>query len=224
MSRFFALRPSETRWVFGCAVVLALLAADVATGGLLDHFDHVVRDQIQSRAQVTPWWLRLPGDIGEPGIAAALVVAAALVTAQVLWRGWPLLLALGNLAAVEVVTLVVKTAIGRQGPEEVTGTDGYPGFFPSGHAGTSAVCVGTVVFLVSTWSRPRRLDAAVWAGQLGGFAVGSVSALRSLLDDSHWLTDGVGGLLVASVTMTLGFAAARRYVGRTLVPGGVGAS
>ncbi len=221
MSRFFALRPGEARWVFGGSVAFAFLAADVATGGLLDHFDHVVREQIQPRAPVTPWWMGLPGDVGEAGIAAGLVVAAALVTSQVLWRGWPMLLALGNLVAVEVMTLLVKTAIGRPGPGEVVGTEGYPGFFPSGHASTSAVCVGTVVFLVATWGRPRRLDIAAWAGQLGGLGVGAVSALRSMLEDFHWLTDGVGGLLVASVTMTLGFAAARRYVGTALVPGGV---
>ncbi len=219
MTRFFALSHREVHWVAGCALVLALVSADVVSGGLLSHVDSVVRDWIQPRASNAPAWMGMPGDLGEVGIAAGLLVAACLVTAQVTWRAWPLALGAGNLVAVELAVLVLKGLIGRPGPSTEPDRPGYPGYFPSGHTATSAVCAGTVVFLVLTWGSTHRLSQASLAGQGAGLAVGAVSGAQAALEDHHWISDGIGGLLLASIVLTLGFAAARRYVARTPRPG-----
>jgi membrane-associated phospholipid phosphatase len=183
---------------------------------MLDHLDHVVRNAVQHRSPQTPAWLGPPGDLGEIGVAATLMVAAALVTAQLTRRAWPVGLATANLAAVETVVLLLKTAIGRPGPGWRAHLDGYPGYFPSGHTATSAVCAGTVVFLlVTARGSGRWLGAASPAGQLAGLVAGALSAVDALLGDFHWLTDAIGGLLVSSVVLTLGFAAARTHVRRT---------
>ncbi len=221
MTRFFALSSKEVRWTIGCLVVLALLSADVVSGGLLTHVDSVIRGHIQPRSSPTPAWMGLPSYLGNIGIATAVLVALSLVTAQVTWRLWPLALAAANLVAVELAILVLKTAIGRPGPGVLADLGGYPGYFPSGHAATSAVCAGTGVFLLFAWASVRRLDSACLAGQLSGLLVGVVSTVRAMLLDLHWLTDGIGGLVLASVTLTLGFAAARRYVATTLRPAGL---
>jgi membrane-associated phospholipid phosphatase len=219
LSRIFALERREARWILGCLVCLALLSADVLTGGVLDHLDHVVRNAVQQRSPQTPAWLGPPGNLGEIGVATALMLAAALVTARVVRRAWPVVLAIANLAAVETVVLLLKTAIGRPGPGSRARLDGYPGYFPSGHTATSAVCAGTVAFLlVTAWGSGRRLSAASPAGQLAGLVAGVLSAVDALLGDFHWLTDAVGGLLVSSVVLTLGFAAARTHVRRTSRP------
>jgi membrane-associated phospholipid phosphatase len=219
VGRVFALDRREAGWIFGCLVCLAVVAADVLTGGLLDHLDHVVREAVRQRSPHPPAWLGPPGDLGEIGVATALMLAAALITAQAIWRAWPVVLAIANLAMVETSVLLLKTAIGRPGPGPRAQLDGYPGYFPSGHTATSAVCAGTVVFLlVTAWGSGRWLDAASPAGQFGGLVAGALSAVDAVLGDFHWLTDAVGGLLVSSVVLTLGFAAARAHVQRTFRP------
>lgn len=219
VSTFFALDRSEGRWIFVCLVCLVLLSADVLTGGLLNHVDHGVRDAVQQRSPHPPAWLGPPSNLGEIGTATAFMLVSALVTAQVIWRAWPVVLALANLAVVEAAVLLLKTAIGRPGPGTRASLDGYPGYFPSGHTATSAVCAGTVMFLLCTcWGSVRWLGTASTAGQLAALAAGVVSAVDAVLGDFHWLTDAVAGLIVASVVLTLGFAAARAHVHRTYRP------
>jgi membrane-associated phospholipid phosphatase len=219
MSRFFALDRREVRWVLYCLLALALVSADVLTGGLLDHFDHVVRDRVHGPAPSLPAWMGEPGSLGEIGSATAVMLVAALVAAQVLWRAWPVALALGNVAAVELSVLLLKVAVARPGPGARARLDGYPGYFPSGHTATSAVCAGTVVFLVLVcWGSVGWLGTASLAGQVAGLAVGVASGVGAVLGDFHWLTDAVGALLLSSVVLTLGFAAARAHVRRTFRP------
>jgi membrane-associated phospholipid phosphatase len=216
---FFALDRREGRWIFGCLVCLVLLSADVLTGGPLNHLDHAVRDAVQQRSPHPPAWLGPPSNLGEIGTATAFMLVAALVTSQVIWRAWPVVLAVANLAVVEAAVLLLKTVIGRPGPGTRARLGGYPGYFPSGHTATSAVCVGTVGFLVAIcWGSVRRLGTASTAGQLAGLAGGVVSAVDAVLGDFHWLTDAVGGLLVSSVVLTIGFGAARGHVHRTYRP------
>jgi membrane-associated phospholipid phosphatase len=216
MRRLFALGGGEVRWLLGSVVVLALLSADIESGGLLTHVDHVVRDSLQPHRLGAPGWLVLPGNLGEAGVATAVLVAVSMVTAQVTWRLWPLVLGVANLAVGGLVVLVLKTVIARPGPGGGDGPAGYPGYFPSGHTATSAVCSGTAVFLVvCAWSSVRRLDRATSAGRATGMVVGALSAADAVLEDHHWVTDGLGGMLVAFIVLTLGFAAARRHVGRS---------
>jgi membrane-associated phospholipid phosphatase len=219
MSRFFALDRREVRRVLYCLLALALLSADVLTEGLLDHVDHVVHGRVQGHAEHLPAWMGPPGNLGEIGTATAVMLVAALVAAQILWRAWPVLLALGNVAAVELCVLLLKVAVARPGPGSRAQLDGYPGYFPSGHTATSAVCAGTVVFLaVVCWGSVGWLGTASAAGQVAGLAVGTASGVGAVLGDFHWLTDAVGALLLSSVVLTLGFGAARAHVRRTFRP------
>jgi undecaprenyl-diphosphatase len=212
MKRFFAPTAVEARWSITCLVLLVLMSADVVSHGPLSHLDHVVRDAVQPRTAGTPTWMVLPGTMGEVGIGTALLVAVCLVTAQATWRLWPLALGVANLLTVELAVLVLKTVIGRPGPGALANRTGYPGYYPSGHTATSAVSAGTAIFLVCAWGSVRRLDLASIAGGVGGLVVGAISAARAILEDFHWLTDGLAGLLLASMVLTMGFAAARRYL------------
>jgi undecaprenyl-diphosphatase len=205
--------------VFWCVVVIVLVSADVLTGGPLTSVDHVLRDQVQLRSPHAPGWMSPPDNLGEVGTATGLMLGAALVAAQVLWRAWPVALAVANLAAVEILVLLLKAAVARPGPGSRARLDGYPGYFPSGHTATSAVCAGTVAFLaVTCWGSVRWVDKAAVTGQVVGLLVGAVSAVSAVLGDFHWLTDTVGAMLLASVVLTLGFAAAREHVRRTFRP------
>lgn len=207
------LQPHERRIVAVASLVFAFATADVFTGGPLTALDARVRGLVQSRVSATPAWMEVAGDVGNVGVAAAVLAIAGLVAAQVRWRLWPLALVAGNFVAAEGVVLLAKTAVGRPGPGDRADPAGYPGYFPSGHTATAAVAVGTVVFLLMVGrSSSTGFGTAARVGQLAGLAAGVVAAIRAVLGDFHWLTDGLGGLAVAGAVLVFGFAAVRPYL------------
>lgn len=213
MTEKLRLRPQEVRTVVLAGCVFAFATADVVTGGPLTHLDGQIRHGVQPRPAATPAWLGLPGALGDLGFAAAVVAIAGLVCAQALWRWWPLGLAAGNFVATEVAVLVVKTAVGRPGPGIWADRTGYPGYFPSGHTATATVATGTVTFLaIVAWSRGARRDRAAWVALVCGLAMGLLAAVRAVLGDFHWPSDGLGGLALATLVLVVGFAMVRTYV------------
>lgn len=219
MTRRLRLRPEEVRIVVLAGCVFAFATADVVTGGPLSHLDGQIRAAVQPRATATQAWLGFPGDMGDLGFAAAALAIAGLVCAHAFWRLWPLGLAVGNFVAAEVAVLVLKTAVGRPGPGMWADRTDYPGYFPSGHTTTAAVATGTVVFLaIVGWSRGARLDQAAWIGLGCGLAMGLLAAVRAVLGDFHWATDGLAGLALATVVMVAGFAVVRTHLESDATP------
>jgi len=84
--------------------------------------------------------------------------------------------------------------------------------FPSGHTTTSAVCVATMVWLLLAARGPLpgpRVRVAVTAS---GLVVGAVTGWAALLADNHWLSDVMGGLLLACVVVVIGLELGTRLV------------
>lgn len=215
MSRFLVLRHWEKIAILAAAIVFVLLAIDVAFHGLATHLDDQIRDLIQPRKPATPLWMAFPGGLGELWVATPLFVLAGVLVAQQRWQWWPLVLALGSFAAVELAVLVLKLLIGREGPGAQAERIGYPGYFPSGHTATSAVCFGVVVYLLMCARDPLgKAERASRIGLVGGLLFGAITAWRSVLGDFHWFADGVGGLLLAFVVLVVAFAACRTYFNR----------
>jgi undecaprenyl-diphosphatase len=210
------LTPDEWRVVLVAGLVSAFTLADVLTGGPLTHLDGQIRAAVQPRPPATAVWLTVAGAAGDLGFAAAALAIIGLVTAQAMWRIWPLALAMGNLAAVEVAVLVLKSLVGRPGPGESAGLAGYPGFYPSGHTATAAVATGTVVFLGRVgWSRTAPLMQASWLALISGLAMGSLAAIQAVLGDFHWASDCLGGLALAVLVLVPGFALTRTHLARS---------
>lgn len=205
-----SLRPIDVRVLGVSLVAFALVTADVVSGGPLTHLDAQIRAGVQPRLPPNSAWMGIAGSLGDIGVAATVMAIAGLVAAQIRWRFWPLLLAAGNLVAVEIMVYGVKAAVGRPGPGVEADRTGYPGYFPSGHTATAAVATATVVFLVlaSRWGAAR-LDRASTVALVAGLVVGVVAAVRSVLGDFHWASDVLGGLATAAIVLTLGFATAR---------------
>jgi membrane-associated phospholipid phosphatase len=194
-------------------VVFALVAADVITGGPLTFVDAQVRQGVQTPTPAVPVWMAILSAPGDVGIAAASMGIAGLVAAHARWRLWPLGLAAGNFVAVETLIYGAKTAVARPGPGIGGDRTGYPGYFPSGHSATAAVSAGTVLFLVlaSRWAGVR-LERAFTLALAAGLVVGLVTAVRAVLGDFHWVSDGLGGLAVGALVLTFGFSLARSTV------------
>lgn len=195
-------------------VGLVLLTGDVVSGGPLTHADEWLRDAVQPQsAAASPGWTAAAGGLGELGVAVALMAIISAVVAQYSWRLWPIVLAAANFVVAEALVLALKAAVGRPGPGIGADRADYPGYFPSGHTTTAAVCGGTVVFLLMmAGGDPHRINQAATWGRLIGVVLGSATALYAVLGDQHWATDCLAGLLVAVVVLTTSFAVCRAHL------------
>ncbi len=190
--------------VVGCGVLYVFLVVDVVAGGLVTKLDETVAESVGQDANDSRW--AALANVGSFGVSGTLVVIAALVCAQRLWRAWPVILTAAAVAAMSLVVLVTKVLIGRPGPPGVEPDEDYPGYFPSGHTATSVVCLGLTAYLVTTLVRPgfggsggRARGVAMMVGLTGGVLAGTGSVLSGF----HWLSDVLGGLLVGVAVLAL---------------------
>ncbi len=201
--------------IVGCGVLYGFLVVDVVAGGLVTKLDETVAESVGPDANESRW--AALANIGSFGVSGTLVVIAALVCAQRLWRVWPVLLAAGAVATMSLVVLVTKVLVGRPGPPGVEPAEDYPGYFPSGHTATSVVCLGLTAFLVMTLFRPGLGDAG---GRARGVAIvvgvggGVLAGASSVLSGYHWLSDVLGGLLVGVAVLALALTLAPRVQAR----------
>ncbi len=194
------------------AVVVALMTADVLADGLLVSLDRAVHDATVP-AGAAPSWTGPVGRFGEVPVTGALLIAVALVSMQVLWRWWPGILAAANLAVLGIVVGGLKWPIARTGPDGTQAEGGQLGYFPSGHTATSAICIGTTIFLLlACHTRGRQLARAQRAAVLVGMAAGIAVGSAAVLGGYHWLSDVVASLVISAVVVQVGISICRRYV------------
>ena len=111
--------------------VFALLALDIAIHGLVTQLDDQVRDMVQPREPATPLWMAFSGRARRAlGRHAVVRDRRRWSSRSSTWQWWPLVLAVGSFAAVELAILVLKLLVGREGPGAQAERIGYPGYFP----------------------------------------------------------------------------------------------
>jgi len=177
-----------------CLGSLALLTVAVRTG-VTDSLDVSAREHFrpdfvwgddQQRANHVVYWL------GPPKILAVFAVGCAVVS---LWRWslWPLVQ--GGLAVAMAAGMVVtlKFLVSRVDPTGQHTSLG--GSYPSGHSAVLVVCLVTGAMLVSCPTQ--------WWQRVGCALLVGVLAISMLEVGLHWLTDIVGGALIAGVTVGL---------------------
>jgi undecaprenyl-diphosphatase len=143
-------------------------------------------------------------DLGNLTVALPVLLAVA---AYVSWRAlraglprwWlPPLAALVTMAAVPVLVVPLKEAVGRTGPPGAAG-DGY---YPSGHTATAAVAYGAAVLVLLPWLRNRRLRRELTIACLALVASVSFGLIRR---GYHWPLD-VAGSWCLSAMLLLGLS------------------
>jgi undecaprenyl-diphosphatase len=142
-----------------------------------------------------------------------VVFAAAAVSCQVTWRLWPAGFAVVTFGVAEVLVVVVKAIVGRPGPGVWADRDGYPGYFPSGHAATAMVATGIVVFLAMVVPRgSRRRGQASLASLVAGLVVGSAAGAYAIVGDYHWTSDVVGSIALTAPVLVVAGAVVRTRI------------
>jgi undecaprenyl-diphosphatase len=177
-----------------CLVLLAALTTAVATG-VTDSLDVWVREQFrpglmwgpdQQRASHVVSWL------APSRMVLLLAIGSAVVGA---WRrtAWPLVRSALAVALTGGLTLALKVLLDRVDPRGEHTSLG--GSFPSGHSAILLVCVATGAMLVSCPTR--------WWQRAGVVLLATVLTVAMLYVALHWLTDMVGGALVAGIVLEL---------------------
>jgi len=174
------------------AALLALLTVAVATGAtnaldvsVRNHFrPDLVWGVDQQRASHVVSWL------SPPRMLVLLFLGAAVVSA---WRRtvWPLVQAAAAVALTGALTLGLKILLDRADPKGEHTSIG--GSFPSGHSAILLVSVATGAMILSCPTR--------WWQRTGVLLAEVALGVAMLYDALHWLTDIVGGVLIAGVVL-----------------------
>ncbi|MEU6853313.1 phosphatase PAP2 family protein [Actinacidiphila alni] len=148
--------------------------------------------------------------VAVPVLLVAVVLAGRLGRRAGVARWWlPPLAAVVTMALLPVAVNTVKEAVLRPAPgRTVPRTDGY-GYFPSGHAGTSAVAYGLALLLLLPYVRRPAARTALTAGTLTLQAAVGVALVWC---DFHWPLDVLASWCL-TVTLLSWFAAAALFSG-----------
>lgn len=185
-------------------VVLAMLTANVLTGGPLVGLDQRVREVVRADATSVAWrWIAGPAslivNLGDLSVAIPALLLTALLLAARRRDQRPLLSAAAAIGLLQVAVVPAKILIGRSAPGYAHADPGALGAFPSGHAATAGVCYGVAVLLLAP-GLPVRVRRAVTTAVI---AVCFLVGLSLVWCDDHWLTDVVAGWALAGIIVRL---------------------
>lgn len=193
-----ASRPAPVaRWPVALAVGIALLvivlAVTINHGWLAARIDRPVERWVTAhRTAGLTAFFRGATNIGAPATA---FIGGLVLTAFALARSVRVALILAAVTLVRpLVSTVVKNAIGRPRPQLSQLVTAGGDAFPSGHALAACTCWGALPVVVVLWSGTR--VAVRTATTIAVVLVGVVAASRVYLG-VHWLTDVLGGMLLA---------------------------
>lgn len=172
----------------GCALAFVVVTLLVVTH-VTDHLDDVVRDVFRPHDEWGTTQLRADHIVEglKPPIMALFLAAVAGAWSLHRRSWWPAIYAaaIGGCAVALVET--IKIVLGRADPHGDVPTLG--GSYPSGHTVSVLVCLGGALLVV----RARTLW---WQWLLVGL-VALAMGVALLIEAAHWVTDVVGGALLA---------------------------
>lgn len=209
---------SPGRWPLAlfalCALVLVFVTWQVAAGGPLLRADARAAEWLRDSA-MPDGPAEVLADLGNIPVAVPVLAVAAGYAAWrarrariARWWSGPVaaaLLLLGTL----LLVVAMKALIGRPAPP---GPLGGTGFYPSGHAATSAAAYGAAVLLLLPWSRGRIARRGLVTGCLLTLAGTGYGLVRR---GYHWPLDVLGSWSLCGALLVV-FALFVR------VPGGFG--
>lgn len=162
---------------------------------------------IDYRAQRSPRLLAASAAVahfGNPGaVALAGLTSAALLSARhrSLAPGFVVVTTIGAAVfAKDVMKVVIERSASQPEMALAPALTGEPHPFPSGHVAGTAALLGIVAFAIGA-----RAGSALRVLLAGCVIAGTgIVAVSRLVLDAHWLTDVVGGALLAGIVVTLG--------------------
>lgn len=120
------------------------------------------------------------------GLIAAFVVPIGVAVLLLLWRRrWAAIYFLSVSLACAIVVRLIKIVVGRPRPPEIL-VSVDPGSFPSGHSANAAIVAIALGLILQRW----------WVWVAGAAYTAAMMLSRTYLG-AHWISDTIGGVLIA---------------------------
>lgn len=199
------------RWSAALFAGFLLITHQVLINGPLIEIDKWIHnlDRPQFRG-VSGFIIRRLDDLGLRGVTATALLIAAFYIARRFKTWRPLNLAILSLISLNVVVGLFKFGLGRTKPKVGIDLLHFGGMsYPSGHASNALLTWGVLAYLIYRYAHVDR-----YRGRLASAGVAAISltvCTVSLIRDTHWFSDLLGGLFIGASLLVLVIAVDRYW-------------
>jgi membrane-associated phospholipid phosphatase len=199
------------RWSAALFAGFLLITHQVLINGSLVEIDKWIHDLDRPKFHgVSGFIIRRLDDLGLRGVTAAALLIAAFYIARRFKTWRPLNLAILSLISLNVVVGIFKFALGRTKPKVGIDLLHFGGMsYPSGHASNALLTWGVLAYLIYRYAHVDR-----YRGRLASAGVATISltvCTVSLIRDTHWFSDLLGGLFIGAALLVLVIAVDRYW-------------
>ena len=191
------------KWSSLFFVGFIVVTHQVITNGPLIALDARIANA--KRIDFAPWIdfvLMRIDNLGLRGLTATALLIAAIYIARRFKTWRPLNLAILSLIALNLTVGLAKLLIGRTKPQlnvDLIYAGGLS--YPSGHASNAILTWGVLAYLIYRYAHVDR-----YRGRLASAGVALISlsvCVVSLMRNTHWLSDLVGGLFIGAALLVM---------------------
>jgi membrane-associated phospholipid phosphatase len=199
------------RWSAALFIGFLLVTHQVIINGPLIEIDKWIHDLDRPKFEgVTGFIIRRLDDLGLRSVTATVLLIAAFYIARRFKTWRPLNLAILSLICLNLVVGFFKFWLGRTKPKVGIDLLHFGGMsYPSGHASNALLTWGVLAYLIYRYAHVDR-----YQGRLASAGVATISltvCIVSLVRDTHWFSDLLGGLFVGGALLVLVIAVDRYY-------------
>ena len=180
-----------------------LITHQVLINGPLIEIDKWIHDLERPEfSGVSGFIIRRLDDLGLRGVTATALLLAAFYIARRFKTWRPLNLAILSVISLNIVVGFFKFWLGRTKPKVGIDLLHFGGMsYPSGHASNALLTWGVLAYLIYRYAHVDR-----YRGRLASAGVAAISltvCTVSLIRDTHWFSDLLGGLFVGAALLVL---------------------
>jgi len=199
------------RWSAMLFLGFLLITHQVVINGPLIKIDRWIHDLERPEYQgISGFIIRRLDDLGLRGVTATALLLAACYIARRFKTWRPLNLAILSLICLNLVVGFFKFWLGRTKPKIGIDLLHFGGMsYPSGHASNALLTWGVLAYLIYRYAHVDR-----YKGRLASAGVATISltvCIVSLIRDTHWFSDLLGGLFIGGALLVLVIAIDRYW-------------
>lgn len=199
------------RWSAILFLGFLLVTHQVVIDGPLIRIDRWMHDLDRPEFDgIDGFFIRRLDDLGLRGVTATALLLAAFYIARRFKTWRPLNLAILSLICLNLVVGFFKFWLGRTKPKIGIDLLHFGGMsYPSGHASNALLTWGVLAYLIYRYAHVDR-----YQGRLASAGVATISltvCIVSLIRDTHWFSDLLGGLFIGGALLVLVIAIDRYW-------------
>ena len=199
------------RWSAIFFLGFLIITQQVIVNGPLIEIDKWIHDLERPEFRgIGGFIIRRLDDLGLRSVTATALLIAAFYIARRFKTWRPLNLAILSILSLNIVVGFFKFWLGRTKPKAGIDLLHFGGMsYPSGHASNALLTWGILAYLIYRYAHVNR-----YRGRLASAGVATISltvCIVSLVRDTHWFSDLLGGLFVGAALLVLIIAIDRYY-------------